>query len=78
MLRRGQDRFRRFLPGVRGGRGLILLLIIVLGIWLLTGFYRVEPDEQGVVLRWGEWPRPPSRASTIICPGPSRRFSCPR
>ena len=29
--------------------------IIVLGIWLLTGFYRVEPDEQGVVLRWGEW-----------------------
>ena len=22
---------------------------------LLTGFYRVEPDEQGVVLRWGEW-----------------------
>ena len=55
MLRRGQDRFRRFMPGVRGGRGLILLLIIVLGIWLLTGFYRVEPDEQGVVLRWGEW-----------------------
>ena len=44
-----------FMPGVRGGRGLILLLIIVLGIWLLTGFYRVEPDEQGVVLRWGEW-----------------------
>jgi membrane protease subunit HflK len=34
---------------------LILLVIVVLGIWLLTGFYRVEPDEQGVVLRWGEW-----------------------
>ena len=55
MLRRGQDRFRRWMPGLRGGRGLILLLIIVIGIWLLTGFYRVEPDEQGVVLRWGEW-----------------------
>ena len=55
MLRRGQDRFRRWMPGLRGGRGLILLLIVVLGIWLLTGFYRVEPDEQGVVLRWGEW-----------------------
>ena len=55
MLRRGQDRFRRWMPGLRGGRGLILLLLVVLGIWLLTGFYRVEPDEQGVVLRWGEW-----------------------
>ena len=55
MLRRGQDRFRRWMPGLRGGRGLILLLLIAIGIWLLTGFYRVEPDEQGVVLRWGEW-----------------------
>ena len=55
MLRRGQDRFRRWMPGLRGSRGLILLLLIAIGIWLLTGFYRVEPDEQGVVLRWGEW-----------------------
>jgi len=55
MLRRGQDRFRRWMPGLRGGRGIILLLLVVIGIWLLTGFYRVEPDEQGVVLRWGEW-----------------------
>ena len=55
MLRRGQDRFRRWMPGLRGVRGLILLLLVVIGIWLLTGFYRVEPDEQGVVLRWGEW-----------------------
>ena len=55
MLRRGQDRFRRWMPGLRGSRGLILLLLVAIGIWLLTGFYRVEPDEQGVVLRWGEW-----------------------
>ena len=55
MLRRSQDRFRRWMPGLRGGRGLILLLLVIIGIWLLTGFYRVEPDEQGVVLRWGEW-----------------------
>jgi membrane protease subunit HflK len=24
-------------------------------IWLASGFYRVQPDEQGVVLRFGEW-----------------------
>ena len=47
MLRRSQDRFRRWMPGLRGGAGLILLLLVVIGIWLLTGFYRVEPDEQG-------------------------------
>jgi membrane protease subunit HflK len=28
---------------------------VVLGIWLLTGFYRVQTDQQGVVLRFGEW-----------------------
>ncbi len=55
MLRRGQDRFRRWMPGLRGMRGFILLVLVAIGIWLLTGFYRVQPDEQGVVLRWGEW-----------------------
>ena len=24
-------------------------------IWLATGFYRVEPDEQGVELLFGKW-----------------------
>ena len=55
VLRRGQDRFRKWMPGLRGTRGLILLILVAIGIWLLTGFYRVQPDEQGVVLRWGEW-----------------------
>ncbi len=55
MLRRSQDRFRKWMPGLRGTRGIILLILVVIGIWLLTGFYRVQPDEQGVVLRWGEW-----------------------
>ena len=55
MLRRSQDRFRRWMPGLRGARGILLLVLVAIGIWLLTGFYRVEPDEQGVVLRWGEW-----------------------
>jgi len=36
-------------------RGLVLALFVVIGIWLSSGFYRVLPDEQGVVLRFGEW-----------------------
>jgi len=60
MLRRGQDRMKRFLPGVGKGRGLILIVLVGLAIWLATGFYRVEPDEQGIALIFGRvWKQTP-------------------
>jgi len=37
------------------GRGLALLLTLVLVAWLASGVYKVQPDEQGVVLRFGAW-----------------------
>jgi modulator of FtsH protease HflK len=40
-----------------GNRGLALLGIAVIALWLASGFYRVEPDEQGVVLRFGAFNR---------------------
>ncbi len=54
ILRRGQDRFRRFLPGGAGG-GRSIIVIIVLGflVWGVSGFYRVQTDEQGVVMIFG-------------------------
>jgi len=56
LLRKGQDRFRGMLPGGRGSsRGIALIILIVAAIWAASGFYRVQPDEQGVVLRFGEW-----------------------
>src|SRR5499425_1571352 len=55
ILRRGQDRLRRVLPGGNlGGRGLALIALGVLALWGFSGFFRVEPDELGVVLRFGE------------------------
>lgn len=36
-------------------RNFSFFLIVVLFIWLATGFYRVEPDEQGVELLFGKW-----------------------
>jgi len=54
-LRRSQDRLRRVMPGNFGGRGAVLLIALaVVALWLLSGFYRVEPDELGVVLRFGK------------------------
>ena len=54
MLRRGQDRFRGLMPSGWGrGRWLILGIAVIVIVWLASGFYRVEPDELGVVLRFG-------------------------
>ena len=38
-----------------GRRGLSLLLLFVLLGWAASGIYKVGPDEQGVVLRFGRW-----------------------
>jgi membrane protease subunit HflK len=55
ILRRGQDKLRHFMPGGNlGGRGIALLAIGALVLWGLSGFFRVEPDELGVVLRFGK------------------------
>ena len=45
----------RFLRG--GAAAVGLALVAVFGIWLLTGFYRVQPDEQALVLRFGAYVR---------------------
>jgi modulator of FtsH protease HflK len=58
MLRRSQDRFRRLLPSGGGSGSLIgIVIAVVVGLWLASGFYRVEPDEVGVVLRFGAFDR---------------------
>jgi modulator of FtsH protease HflK len=55
ILRRGQDKLLRVLPGGNlGGRGLALIFLGVLALWGFSGFFRVEPDEVGVVLRFGK------------------------
>jgi membrane protease subunit HflK len=53
LIRKGQERLKGVLPGGGGGIGLILLVLV--GFWLASGLYRVEPNEQAVVLRFGEW-----------------------
>ena len=56
VIRRSQDRVRRFLPGgFGGGRGIIVAIGGLIIIWLLFGFYRVEADEQGVERIFGDW-----------------------
>jgi membrane protease subunit HflK len=54
LLRRSQDKLRRVLPGGNlGGRGFALIVLGAVVLWGVSGFFRVEPDEVGVVLRFG-------------------------
>ena len=52
-----QDSLKKLFPGKNpgGNKPILLFGIIILGIWLASGFYRVLPDEQGVVLRFGKY-----------------------
>ncbi len=64
LIARAQAFIRRILPGGGGGggafggaRGLALAFAALVAVWLASGFYRVQPDEQGVVLRFGAFVR---------------------
>jgi len=58
LLRRSQDKLRTVLPGGNlGTKGFALIALAALAIWGFSGFFRVEPDELGVVLRFGKYVR---------------------
>src|SRR3569833_3578103 len=55
LLRRSQDKLRTVLPGGNlGGRGFALIVLGAIVLWGVSGFFRVETDEDGVVLRFGK------------------------
>ena len=63
LLRRSQDKLKSVLPGGSlGSRGFAIITLAAVVLWAFSGFFRVEPDEVGVVLRFGKQsgePRPP-------------------
>jgi membrane protease subunit HflK len=55
LFRRGQDRLQSLLPGGHfSAMGIALLVVAAVAIWLLSGFFRVQSEELGVVLRFGK------------------------
>ena len=56
ILRLAKDKLRRTtrIPGL-GRHGLWPIAAVIVIVWLLTGIYKVQPDEQGLILRFGAW-----------------------
>ena len=78
LLRRGQDRFRGSIPGRGNRRILLLIVLVVIGFWFASGFYRVQSDEQGVVLRFGEVVRTSAPGLHYHLPGPIESVDKPK
>jgi modulator of FtsH protease HflK len=78
LLRRSQDRFRRVLPGGFGtGTGILVVALVILVIWLASGFYRVDPDEVGIVLRFGGYNRTTQPGLNYHLPSPIEKALTP-
>jgi membrane protease subunit HflK len=55
IIRDLKARFGGLVPGAGGASGILVILAVLIGIWAVSGFYRVGADEQGVVLRFGKF-----------------------
>ena len=54
-MRKGQERLNRLFPGGLTGKVILIGVLIIAGIWLATGFYRVEAGQRGVELIFGRY-----------------------
>jgi membrane protease subunit HflK len=94
LLRRSQEKVKKIFPGGGGSGGfgfgggsggskrpLFIIPLVLLGLWLASGIYRVQQEEEGVVLRFGKqvavrepglhwhWPSP---IETVLTPKVTR------
>jgi modulator of FtsH protease HflK len=84
LIRKGQESFRNAFGGGRGQGGepskrpFILGILALVLLWLASGIYRVDADEQGVVLRFGEYHRTTVSGLNYHLPFPIETVFTPR
>ena len=52
------------------GRAIFVVVFAIVGLWLLSGIYIINPDEQGVVLRFGKYDRTEGPGPHYAWPAP--------
>src|SRR3954452_25069318 len=58
ILRRGQDKIKNLIPGgggALGGKGLVVIVLGAVLLWLATVFYTVRPNEVGINMLFGRY-----------------------
>lgn len=56
VIRRGQAKLRGLLPrGFGGWKAGVLVFLVLLGVWAANGFYRVQPNQEGVPVVLGRF-----------------------
>ena len=76
LIRKAQGSVGKIFPGGRGSNKPIYLGILVLVVlWALSGLYRVLPDEQGVVLRFGKFTKSTQPGLNYHIPFPVEKSS---
>ena len=80
LIRKAQSKIGKIFPGGKAGgkKPITLGIVILLILWALSGLYRVLPDEQGVVLRFGKFTQTTQPGLNYHLPFPVERVLTPK
>ena len=79
IIKKFQGSDGRIFPGGKGGgKPIYFGLLILVVLWALSGLYRVLPDEQGVVLRFGKFIKTTQPGLNYHIPFPIERVLTPK
>ena len=78
VIKNFQKTINKFSGGKGGPKPFLFGLLILLGLWAASGLYRVLPDEQGVVLRFGKFINTTQPGLHYHLPAPFERALTPK
>ena len=79
IIRKAQGSIGKIFPGGRNSnKPIIVGLLVLIVLWGLSGLYRVLPDEQGVVLRFGQFTKTTQPGLNYHIPFPIERVFTPK
>ena len=81
IIKKIQDTINNILPGGGGtgkGKTIIVGVVLLAIIWVASGLYRVLPDEQGVVLRFGKFVKTTQPGLNYHIPFPIESVQTPK